>query len=248
VDLAQLYGLARSLLIYYGVPGRAGRVARHYRHFIAPGDVCFDLGAHVGNRVLAWRRLGARVVAVEPNPACVRLLRLFYGRDPRVAILKVAAARHAGTHRLHLSSRNPSVSTLSHAWAARVVRSRTFARVRWDRTLLVPAVTLDDLIARFGQPAFCKIDVEGSEADVMAGLSRPLRALSFEYVPAAIEVAVDCVRRLEALGAYEYNLSPGESLRWASERWLRAEAIVDRLGSIPAEARAGDVYARFAPA
>ena len=42
--------------------------------FVRPGDLVFDVGAHVGDRIAAFRRLGARVVAVEPQPALVRTL------------------------------------------------------------------------------------------------------------------------------------------------------------------------------
>ena len=47
---------------------------RLYGQFVRPGDLVFDVGAHVGDRIAAFRRLGARVVAVEPQPALVRTL------------------------------------------------------------------------------------------------------------------------------------------------------------------------------
>lgn len=50
----------------------------------------FDVGSHVGDRIASFRRLGCRVVAVEPQPALVRVLRLLYGRDPQVALEPVA--------------------------------------------------------------------------------------------------------------------------------------------------------------
>ena len=56
---------------------------RLYAEFVKPGDLVFDIGAHVGDRVRAFRRLGARVIAIEPQPALARTLRLLYGRDPR---------------------------------------------------------------------------------------------------------------------------------------------------------------------
>ena len=45
--------------------------------------------------------------------------------------------------------------------------------VRWDSSI-VPATTLDELIAAYGIPAFVKIDVEGMEHEVLAGLSQPV--------------------------------------------------------------------------
>ena len=65
---------------------------RLYGGFVRRGDLVFDVGAHVGDRVASFRRLGARVVAVEPQPAMAKVLKLFYGRDADVAIEAVASA------------------------------------------------------------------------------------------------------------------------------------------------------------
>jgi hypothetical protein len=70
-------GVARSLRTYYGDRERRTAMDLLYGRFVKPGDLVFDIGAHVGDRVAAFRRLGARVVAVEPQPALVRTLRLF---------------------------------------------------------------------------------------------------------------------------------------------------------------------------
>jgi hypothetical protein len=66
-----LRGVLRSLRIYYGDRKRRDAMDALYRRFIRPGDLAFDVGAHVGDRVASFRRLGARVVAVEPQPAHV---------------------------------------------------------------------------------------------------------------------------------------------------------------------------------
>src|SRR5512146_2306343 len=87
----------RSFRIYDGDRRRAVAMDRHYGHFVRPGDLVFDVGAHVGDRVASFRRLGARVVAVEPQPALLRTLRLFYGRDPMIAIEGSAVGRQPGS-------------------------------------------------------------------------------------------------------------------------------------------------------
>src|SRR5262245_10133438 len=109
-------GIARSLAMYHGVPGKHRRMLRLYGEFLRPGDICFDIGAHVGSRVRAWRRLGARVIAVEPQPDCLRVLRLFFGRDQGVTIAPVAVGAQAGRARLALSSATPTVSSMSPEW------------------------------------------------------------------------------------------------------------------------------------
>src|SRR5258705_9740241 len=100
--LRTLRGIVRSLRIYYGNRQHGPAMDRLYRQFVRPGDLVFDIGAHVGDRVAAFRRLGARVVAVEPQPALANILRLFYGRDPRITIEQAAVGRHSRTIELNL--------------------------------------------------------------------------------------------------------------------------------------------------
>lgn len=240
-------GMARSLVIYYGKPFQAQRMARFYAQWIQPGDLCFDIGAHVGNRIAVWRRLGARVVAVEPQPHCMQLLRRLYGRTPEVTLVEQAVGAAPGTQTMLVSEGNPTVSTLSPDWIHAVQQVDSFAAVRWDSTVTVAVTTLDDLIDRYGEPAFCKIDVEGFELEVLAGLTRPLAALSFETIPAVPDLALGCLERLAALGNYTYNWSPGEQHRWQSARWLDPDEMADLLRQMPPGGPSGDIYARRHP-
>ena len=89
---ARAFGIARSLAMYYGIPFRARRLRRFYAQFVHPRALCFDVGAHAGNRVRCWRQLGARVVAIEPQPDFVRVLRWLYGNDGGVEIVPLAVA------------------------------------------------------------------------------------------------------------------------------------------------------------
>src|SRR5439155_7684012 len=58
-----------------------------YSAFVGPNDLVFDVGANVGNRTKVFLRLGSRVVAVEPQPACVSLLAEAFGREPRLTVV-----------------------------------------------------------------------------------------------------------------------------------------------------------------
>ena len=86
---------------------------RLYGRFVQRGDLVFDVGAHVGDRVASFRRLGARVVAIEPQPALVRVLKLIYGRRTDIAIEAVAVGRAAGAASMMINADNPTVSTAS---------------------------------------------------------------------------------------------------------------------------------------
>src|SRR3954471_23236577 len=98
--LLKAYGIARSALIYRANPLKRWRSRAFYDQFIGPGDLAFDIGAHLGDRVQAWLDLGARVVAVEPQPHLAAVLHRLYGRNPAVTLISAAVGAESGTAEL----------------------------------------------------------------------------------------------------------------------------------------------------
>ena len=241
----RLVGLVRSLAVYHAIPLRQRRLRALYGQFVSASDLVFDLGAHAGNHTRALAALGCRVVALEPQPDFARLLRTVFARVPRVEIVESAVAEVEGRAALSVSDRTPTMATLAVEWRDARAQQPLFSGVRWDRPISVETTTLDALIKRFGMPTFVKIDVEGAEPSVLAGLSHPLPALSFEYLPDAIDYARTCVSRLAELGRYRYNWSRGETFRLASERWMNSAELFAALGTVCARRRSGDIYARL---
>jgi FkbM family methyltransferase len=238
-------GVARSLAVYWR-PGRQRGLRRLYAEFVGSGDLVFDVGAHVGDRTAAFAALGARVVALEPQPAVLPWLERRVGRMAGVTIRAEAVGRVPGTATLAVSSAHPTVSTLAEDWRRGVGdRNPSFAGVRWDGAVEVPVTTLDRLIETWGVPTFCKIDVEGHEAEVLAGLSRPVPALSFEFVAGTLDVPRACVALLAELGRYEYNVILGERRRFVFPAWRSAADLEAWLDRGAEGASSGDVYARL---
>jgi FkbM family methyltransferase len=244
--LRTLRGIIRSLRIYYGNRQHGPAMDRLYRQFVQPNDLVFDIGAHVGDRVAAFRRLGASVVAVEPQPALVKTLRLLYGRDPKVIIEETAVGRQSGAAELSLNIDNPTVSTASSDFIAAAARASGWQGQGWTKRLRVPLTTLDALIARHGIPAFIKLDVEGFEAEALAGLGQLVQALSFEFTLIQRDIARACIERCTALGYAQFNASLGESQTLVHGDWTDAHAIMRWLAALPPEANSGDIYARLA--
>ena len=253
----RVIGLARSLLVYHAIPRRQRRMQRLYQQFAPPGSVVFDIGAHVGNRARALASLRCRVIALEPQPDFARVLRLLFGRNAQVEVVEAAVTGAGGEEWLSVSERNPTVSTTASSWRDARAQEPGFGGVEWNRRIRVRTVTADALIAKYGPPAFIKIDVEGGEPAVLDGLTMAVPALSFEYLPGAIGEVRACVDRLAALAAsasteaglkpcsYEYNWSAGETYELASPEWLDAAGLVAALGALGRDARSGDVYARL---
>lgn len=241
--MSRLYGLARSLVVYYGQPWKRRRMDTMYAHFVRPGDLCFDVGAHVGNRIRSFVSLGARVIAVEPQPDLTTILERLYGKRDDVVLLKCAIGAEKGIVTLRISTATPTVSSTSAGWVDRMRAEPAFEGVTWDREVEVPMRTLASLIEEFGEPAFCKIDVEGSELEVIRSAGRPLKAVSFEYLPAAADAALACVEELESSAAYRYRASPGETHRFVEDGWWTADRARAFLAALQPTDRSGDMFA-----
>jgi FkbM family methyltransferase len=239
-------GVLRSLRIYYGDRPRAAAMDRLYGGFVQRGELVFDVGAHVGDRVASFRRLGARIVAVEPQPALVRVLKLLYGRSPDVAIEPVAVGRAIGTTSMMINADNPTVSTASPEFVSAASDAQGWERQRWTRSVPVPVTTLDALIDRHGLPVFIKIDVEGFEEEALRGLSRAVKALSFEFTIIQRDVALACIERCVALGYSKFNAALGESQAFVNADWIGGEAIARWVTALPHAANSGDIYAALA--
>lgn len=237
--------IGRSLRIYHGDRAHRAALDAHHARFVKPGDLVFDIGAHVGDRISSLRRLGARVVAVEPQPGAMRALRLIHGRDRNVTLLQVAAGDASGELTLLVNTKNPTVSTASQDFIAAADGASGWEGQSWDHRITVPALTLDALIAAHGLPDFIKIDVEGFEDRVLAGLSLPVKLLSFEFTTIQRDIAHKCLIKLASLGNYRFEMTLGEKQRFEQGDWVTADQMADLISNLPHEANSGDVYARL---
>lgn len=235
-------GLARSLVIYNN-PLRTFPLRRFYRRLLSPGDLVFDVGAHVGTRARAMRAAGARVVAVEPQAPFSTFLRHSLPRD--VTLVEAALGPQDTVAEMAVSSLHPTVSSLQPGFADAAAKAPGFGHVRWDRRQQVRVTTLDRLIARHGRPAYVKIDVEGFELAVLSGLSRPVPLLSVEYLPALPDQTHQVIDRLMALGPYRFNPVQGEDGNFLWQDWRDAGVTREWLRSLSPQARSGDLYARL---
>jgi FkbM family methyltransferase len=211
-----------------------------YRDFVTAGDLCFDIGANVGNRTELLREIGAKVVSLEPQKPCVEELRRRFGSDGAVVIVSSAVGSAPGSAEISVCDDDSTIATMSSRWQ----NEGRFSDRTWTRSESVPVTTMDHLIAEHGSPVFCKIDVEGFERQVLEGLSSPVGCISFEFTREFLDDARACVALLEGLGPVEVNASFGESME-LDERWVDPGQIFSRIETQPGDRDWGDIYVRF---
>ena len=197
------------------------RMGAFYGHFFQPGEVVFDVGANQGEYSECFAREGARVVAIEPNPA-------FRGRLAAIArhltILPehVAVGDHPGVASLNICSTS-GFSTFASTKSDWMLASPDYADVEWTGEVEVPIVTLDQLVERHGQPTFVKIDVEGFELNVLKGMSFDPRYLSFEYGVRRKDLGLACIELLADRG-YRFRPIAGREWRFDAGDWMPGTA------------------------
>lgn len=218
---------------------------RFYSSFLKPGDLVFDVGANLGNRIEVFLALNAKVIAFEPQMYCYLFLKLKYKRA--ITLVNAAMGAAKGKLTMYINPGSSTISSLSQEWISKVSTNR-FKGEQWNRTQEVEVNTLDAMIAGHGKPAFIKVDVEGFEVEVLKGLSSPVPMICFEYtIPEQTENVFQCLRRLNDLSpAYRYNFSLEESNRFVFESWKSYGEMTEMLKNTIGVFQAfGDIYARL---
>jgi FkbM family methyltransferase len=216
-----------------------GQRRKFYGKLISANDLCFDIGANIGDISSALLSLGARVVAVDPQPAAMRELKARLAHNKKLTCVEAGLADKPGKLDLYLHDQVGTTSMVAD-WSA----GKTTGKIT------VPVTTLDDLVARFGFPKYCKIDVEGFELKVLQGLSNRIELLSLEYHsdPKNMTVTSQCLNLLEQRGDIEINVISYRNYEFAWPTWVGRndfeKKFAAELGDNPAFAY-GDIFIRY---
>jgi FkbM family methyltransferase len=240
---AGLYRPARFLADHVLYPARSRdrrKRQNFYRQLIAPGDLCFDVGANIGDYTETLVSLGARVVAVEPQPACIDELRARFAGNDRVTVVPAALGATEGAARLFLREWT-GLASLHPDWEGRGHLS----------SVQVPISTIDRLIATYGRPKYIKIDVEGYELPVISGLHSKIELISFEYhlrsaakgVPH--DEAIRIIAYIKQFGELQIAILGDGAATWTIP-WTKLDDLFkvfpDRM---PSTADMGDIFCKY---
>jgi FkbM family methyltransferase len=234
-----LHRIYRQLLDREGLRRFRDGVAL-YAPFISPGDLCFDVGSNIGEKTEAFLKLGARVVAFEPQPYCARETSARCGPNRRLTTVDAAIGAVPGTQPMYVGS-NTQVSSLISNWAQDA-----------RRVIQVRVMTLDQAIDQYGLPQFCKIDVEGYEMEVLRGLTHAIPFLTIEYQlnEKGIRKTIDCVDHLSRFGELSINITLGEEAGFHWPQWIDYNSFQEYFPTLAPRSPTcgyGDLFIRLRP-
>lgn len=220
----------------FGSEGRSRRnmIARFYSQFLNPGDLIFDIGANIGVYAESLQSIGARVVAVEPNPECAQQIGWTTSTE-WVTVVNAAVGDKIGTGKLFVNEANVLSSMSSE-------QVRAERRKAWVREIDVSVVTIDSLIDRYGMPRFIKLDVEGFEVEVLSGMSRQPEYLSFEFHGNNLAKVQACFEKLSPLSQYDFVIE--EPTKLEIGRWVEQAELLNCLKQLRGLGVFGDVIAK----
>ena len=228
------------------------REAAFYRAVLdgfKPGDLIFDIGANIGDKTDTFLRIGAQVVAVDPDEHSQAILRqkfLRYRMRPQpVMIVGKAVGAKVAAETMLVCAPGSVFNTLSKKGASIVSEAtnrpeQSLHTIEYKDMKIVETTTLDHLIEAYGLPFFIKIDVVGFELEVLQGLHRSVPFLSFEIgLPESRQELLQCVDLLGGLssnGQFNYTWDRRNGL--VLDRWLDVRSfhrILESCGDGPIE-------------
>jgi len=192
-----------------------------FKQFIGENKLFFDIGANIGNWTNIFYKLGVDVVAVEPQSHCAEKLRSRFKGNKKIRIVNKGIGHQNEKKQLHICSQADVLSTFTDEW-----KTGRFKEFSFDKQETVEMIVFEDLFRLYGRPDFCKIDVEGFEEEVLAGLKSRVPCLNFEYTSEFFHKTKNCLNILEKLGFTLFNYTRGENFKFVGNEWFSKEDVV----------------------
>lgn len=213
-----------------------------YSLFISKGDLCFDIGANYGKYTRIFSRLGAKVISIEPQRACVKKLYIDFRGNKNIIIVGKAIGETEKITEITICEQSSSLSTLSNKWRTQGPYASLFNKTKTQK---VEMIILNKLIEIYGVPKFCKIDVEGYEPLVLSTLKVKIPFLSLEFHSKFLDDLVKCLNLLSSIGKIKLNYILSDGLNFKFPQWMSQNQLSTALKSSKIENLYGEVFVRY---
>lgn len=213
-----------------------------YKTYVNANDLCFDIGANIGERTDVLLKVGAKVIAIEPQSSCFHAMRKKYGNNKKVDVLNFAVGSQEKLAQLMICDENKECSTLSNQF----IEVYAFkSNLKWSNVEEVKVVTLENLCQQYGVPKFCKIDVEGYESEVFLGLKTPIKYICFEFNMLLLNDTAKSLKVLSSLGNYHCNYIKYEQMNLVLKNWMPIDEFCNNLTQIiPPNVLTGEIIVK----
>ena len=209
---------------------------KFYKKLINKNDLCFDIGANIGQKSKLFLSLNAKVIAFEPQTKCIKYLDKI--NHPNFEFYPLGVGGKNKKKQLHLAN-HIEVATFSN----KMIDFYTTNSLKWNNIEEVQVKKLDTLIKEFGLPNFCKIDTEGYELDIISNLSYTIPMIEFEFNEAFIEDTLKIISILDKKNtAYNYILN--ENPKFILENWVEADKMRLIINEMPKEKLHGNIFVK----
>lgn len=203
------------------------KLLKFYSNLIQENQLCFDIGANVGKKSKLFLKIGARVIAFEPQKECLTNLAKIKKSNKRFEFYPVAIDSKDGTKELQLSNYS-EIATLSDSFVSLYGEKG----VNWLNRQLVKTISINTAIEKYGLPHFCKIDIEGYEFEVLSNLKYNIPLIEFEVVAGFKEKAINTIIALNnEFASYNYTLN--EQPFFQLSAWVDINKISSIITKLP---------------
>ena len=137
-------------------------------------DLIYDVGMNNGDDTAYYLSLGFRTVAIEANPELVKYAKARFAREiasgrylslgfRRLIILNIGIADREGELPFWICETTSRWSSFDRAYAS------------WGNSpshqIQVPCTRFETIVAQYGVPYFCKIDIQGNDSLCLEGFT-----------------------------------------------------------------------------
>jgi FkbM family methyltransferase len=146
----------------------------------------FDIGAHKGEDAAYYLSRGFEVLAVDADPQMIEVMKRAFPSPlaaGQIILLNAAVSDKDDIQSAFHLSNNSEWSSLRKAVSDR--------NSTYQKSIKVRTRTLPSLVAEYGLPYYCKLDIEGFDAVCLKTLSQ------LEHLPAFTSTETECLSEFE---------------------------------------------------